>query len=146
MSLLFSVFVLISFLFFILLAIKEMLGLKFCVLCASVSAAWLGLLTAYIAGFWNDAVLLAIFMGGSVVGIMYLLEKKLPPEFDIFRLPFYLSGAALVWFILARAADFGVLVLLAGLWLVTGAIYALKNKSKVVKKIAERLIACCRDW
>src|SRR3989338_3672494 len=43
MSLLFSVFVLISFLFFILLAIKEMLGLKFCVLCASVSAAWLGL-------------------------------------------------------------------------------------------------------
>lgn len=141
-----GIFGLILALFFAFLAVKELTRLKFCVLCASVSAVWVGLLAAYLAGWWNDVILLAIFMGGSVVGVMYLLEKKLPQEFDMFRLPFYLSAVAVVWLVLVGSVEFRVMVFLAVLWLGFGAVYVLKNKLVAVKKIAERLAACCRDW
>jgi len=143
----FSVFAFIVLLFFVLLAAKARLRFKFCVLCASVFVTWLGLLAAYFAGWWGNVVLLAIFMGGSAVGIMYVLEKKLPQEFDIFRLPFYLSAVAIVLFVLTGGVlELKIVALLAALWITLTVFYVLKNKSTVVKKIAERLIACCRDW
>jgi len=49
-----------------------------CPVCVGVAGTWLWMLAARFAGFAVDASMLAILLGGSVVGIVYQLEKHLP--------------------------------------------------------------------
>lgn len=48
-----------------------------CAFCAGVSLTWLWLVIARSAGVAIDPLIPAILMGGSVVGLSYLVEKKL---------------------------------------------------------------------
>lgn len=133
-------------LFAALLAFKAATKLRFCVICASVSLTWIGLLIAYRVGAFHDPVIVALLMGQSVVGIYYLAEKRLPERFHVFRLPFLLSattGAAVLLGRLTGAT--AVLSLLAALWASFGFVYAYRQDARI-KTLADRVVACCKDW
>ncbi len=51
--------------------------LRICLICVLVSATWIGLLIARGLGYPVDLSLIAMLMGGSVVGITYTLSKRL---------------------------------------------------------------------
>lgn len=145
MTPIFWAFASVIILFVLFLIIRSFIGWRFCVLCASVATTWLVLLIAYWLGSWDNFVLLAILMGGSVVGIYYLLERKLPESLHLFRLPFYLTAAFLVFIALGETWDGAVATLLVVLWLLLGLVYWFRQ-SPNMKKVAEKIIACCRNW
>ena len=58
--------------------LNRILPFKICPICAGVSGTWLWMLAANFLGYQIDLVIPAMLMGGSVVGIAYQLEKKLP--------------------------------------------------------------------
>ena len=66
---------------------NRMLPFQICPICAGVFGTWAGLLTAHLLGYPIDLVVPALLMGGSVVGIAYQLEKKLPVESASWRAP-----------------------------------------------------------
>lgn len=132
--------------FFVLLAAKHVLKKEFCVLCASVSLTWLGFLMAYKLGRWMDPTPILVLMGGSVVGIYYLLDRRVRALWHVFRLPFFLT---LVLAVLAVFYPVRVLVtpalLTAGAWFFMSFIYFLRHIPGV-KSFFKQLLECCRNW
>ena len=59
---------------------NRILPFRICPICAGVSGTWIGLIIARFSGYPIDITIPALLMGGSVVGIAYQLEKKLPAE------------------------------------------------------------------
>ena len=53
---------------------------RVCAICAGVSITWMWIVAARIFGYAIDSVVPAVLMGGSVVGLAYQLETKLPPH------------------------------------------------------------------
>lgn len=51
---------------------------RVCPICAGVAGTWLWMLAARALGYEVDSIALAMLMGGSVVGIAYQMEKRLP--------------------------------------------------------------------
>ena len=141
-----TVFIIIITLFFLLLGVKSLLKKNFCVICMSISLTWITYLVLHRLGYFQDSVLITLLMGQSVVGVYYLVERKIKENLLIFRLPFLLS-LTLVAYALISPSD-GVLsaaLLLIGLWFVFITIYAFQHHigfGKFVKKIIE----CCRNW
>jgi len=120
--------------------------LKFCAVCVTVGLAWLSLLAIRLFGYAVDPVLIGILMGESVVGLYYLIEKRAPAAWQIFRWPYIITMTVVVYLIAgARSGAWPAVWLLALIWIIWGAVFALR-KYPSIKKIAERLIACCRDW
>lgn len=68
-------------LFFAWLFLKEMLykalGKKICVICATVISTWIMLLAVKAAGYGVPLAIVAILMGESVTGFVYMFESKL---------------------------------------------------------------------
>ena len=58
--------------------VNRILPFKICPICAGVSGTWGWMLGAKFLGYEIDMIVLAMLMGGSVVGIAYRLEKRLP--------------------------------------------------------------------
>ncbi len=56
--------------------LEKKLGFKPCAICAAVSLTWVALLGLKFAGIEINSLLIGILMGESVVGIMYLFERK----------------------------------------------------------------------
>jgi len=74
--------------------LNRILPFNICPICAGVSGTWIWMLIALFMGYAVDFALIALLMGGSVVGIAYQLEKKIPtssagraPAFKIFFIP-----------------------------------------------------------
>lgn len=135
----FSALVSIFVLFFVFLLLKEFLPEKlksrFCVLCAATAATWLIFLIAFYAGFLQDKIIIALLLGGSIVGILYMLWK-----YKFFLLPIFLTLVSIGYFILGgfeKNALYFVLVV----WVLFFIIFFFKNK-----KIINKIIACCRNW
>ena len=57
---------------------NRMLPFWVCPICAGVLGTWIGLIIAHLSGYPIDLTVPALLMGGSVVGIVYQFEKKLP--------------------------------------------------------------------
>ncbi|MBI5622008.1 hypothetical protein HY933_04055 [Candidatus Falkowbacteria bacterium] len=133
-------------LFVLLLFVKQFSRWKFCVLCVSVSATWLGLLGAYWLGLFPYRELIAVLMGQSVVGLYYLAEKRLPADWQIWRLPFLLSLTVLAYAALGLVRLwFWPLAVLAAVWLLTTGLYYYRDSTRL-RQTFERIVACCRDW
>ena len=49
---------------------------RVCSICAGIAGVWIGLVVLRLAGRSVDPVVLALLLGGSVVGAMYLIEKE----------------------------------------------------------------------
>jgi len=56
----------------------KILPFRVCPICVGVAGTWIWMLAARLAGFAFDASMLAILLGGSVVGLAYQLETHLP--------------------------------------------------------------------
>lgn len=141
---LFFVFLGIIGAFVLLLIIKAVTSLRFCVACVSVAGAWITLLALYWLDIFENTILLALLIGQSIVGIYYLAEKHLPERYQIFRIPFLLSLTFSAYSVLA-SVEFAALWLLVGLWIISGLLYAYRTQPKL-KSTAEHILACCKDW
>lgn len=58
--------------------VNKVFPFQVCPICAGVSGTWLWMLAASLLGYQIDLIIVAMLLGGSVVGIAYQLEKKLP--------------------------------------------------------------------
>ena len=104
----------ISVLFFVLLGIKSIFKKKLqklCTICASISLTWILLLVLYLFGKFQDLTIIALLLGGSVVGIFYLWERKTKKTKLIFRLPVMITLIYIAYFILYQKIILGGLIL-----------------------------------
>lgn len=60
-------------------AVRRLLDVPLCPICLGVGGTWLWMLAARELGYPVDPTLLAVLLGGSVVGLASLAEKRLPP-------------------------------------------------------------------
>ena len=133
-------------LFFVLLAIKEITSKGFCVLCAAIFGTWLVFLALYWLGIFEDIIILALFMGQSILGVFYLAEKKFGNRLALFRLPFLLTLTIAAYAALSfRSITGNAILLLLGLWAAFIIIFAGRHNKKV-NKLLTKIIACCRNW
>jgi hypothetical protein len=142
-----SIFILATTVIFVLsLLAQSFTRLKFCAVCVTISLTWLTLLIAWLVGYPIDPMLIGVLMGESVVGLYYLIEKKARVDWHIFRWPYLVTMTVLVYLVVGvRSGVWQALILLALIWIVWGSVFVLR-KYPSVKKITERLLACCRDW
>lgn len=140
------VFLLIIVFFVVLLILKNILNLRFCVLCVSISLTWICLLLLYWFHMFNNIILVSVLMGQSILGVYYLLEKKVKEKFQIFRLPFILTLTFIAYLLLGISeSGYFIFWILLVLWLIFVLVYMYRDNVKF-KKIFDKLIACCRDW
>lgn len=141
-------FALLTGLFVLLLIVKAIFKLNFCVLCGAVSLTWISLVGLFWAGLFEDILLIALLMGGSVVGIYYLVEKWAREQWYIFRFPFFLTLVFLAYLLLKFEFNASVFIaagLVVFLWLICGFLYFFRNNSKF-KSVVSKLIDCCKNW
>ena len=137
-------------LFFLLLIFKNIFLKKWkkelCVLCVTVILSWIFLLVLYFLERFDDIVIIALLMGGSIVGLFYLIERKVKEEMTLFRLPFYLTlvflGYGLVNFSVGLLRIFFFLI---GLWVLFLVLY-LYRTMPVLKTKVQKMIECCKRW
>ncbi len=144
-----NVFLGISILFFLLLALKQVLPKKsrknFCVICGSVSITWAVLLVLYWLNYFDDKIILAILLGQSITGIFYFLKSKLSKEKNIFALPFILTLTMIAYVLISSLKNFNTIIFLVILWLIFSLFYIYK-RSKKFNFFIKKLIECCRNW
>ena len=142
-----STLIILTMLFVLYVVFRFTLGLEVCALCAAVSTTWLGLLVMKLIGFEIDSLIIGILMGGSAVGIMYLLEKKVPKQYGILKLPFLLTLFAFTYVVLTefREGPATYLIVLL-LWIVFLTVFLVGENVKAFKEIGKKLIECCKNW
>ena len=149
MTSLFPILGSIAVLFVALLIFKDAImknKLKFCVICVAVSLTWITLLVLFFLKKFTDTTLIALLMGQSILGIYYLLEKRVKEDLKIFRLPFLLSAIVVGYSFFDIAGDIiKIIVFLSLLWIFFIFIYAYRSRPKL-NKFVKKIIACCKDW
>jgi len=135
----------LSALFVVFMAARGF-GLKVCAMCAAVFTTWLGLLVLLVLGKDVDPLMIGVLMGGSVVGVMYLLREKLPEDYQLFTYPFMVTLFSLVYLLLADVrTERGAYFLLAATWALFVTLFVLR-RNKQLKGLATSIIKCCKDW
>jgi len=136
-------------LFFIILIIKQVfpkkLKDKICALCFSIIITWVGLLILYWSGRFENILIIALLMGGSVLGIFYAVERHVKKDKTIFRLPFFLTLLSLGYFLLTFENILKVLILLVILWVIFLLIYTYR-KNKSFNLVVNKIVECCKKW
>lgn len=125
--------------------------IRICPICAGVSLTWLWILVGFLGGFLNPADWLlpaAIFMGGSVVGGAYLLEKVLFSSYNfLWRSLFIIVGFLVAYLALTvRLLPAGLIILVFGS--ITLLFRDKKNgnnpqKSSTTEELEKNLKNCC---
>src|SRR3989344_2085115 len=126
----FYIFLMIIVLFFVILIIKNFIKKEFCAICVAVSLVWIFLLVLNKIGLFDNLILIALLAGESVLGVFYLVEKKVSVDFKFFRLPFLLSLIFTAYSLLI-AVDLSVLKLLSVLWLFFWVIFLYRKNEKI---------------
>ena len=134
----------VSGLFVAGLLAKHLLNRRFCVICASVSLTWLGLLGLYYFDLFDDTILLAILMGQSITGLYYFIDKKVAKSLRIFSLPFLLSLTAAVYMLIKTEIIIAAFVLLLVVWLACWLIFSWRHDPGK-KPLAKAFMECCED-
>jgi len=139
------IFVAMALLFAGLLLLKPSFALKICIICVTISLSWLTLLALYTAGLFRDPVLIALLMGQSIVGLYYLIEKRVPKQLLVFRLPFLLTLTLVAYSVLSwRSSLLPVYWFVFGLWILARLILAYYNDPGH-PSLAKQLIDCCGE-
>lgn len=142
-------FFLIIALFFALLLLKQLLPKKikdkFCVLCATISASWVTLLVLYLSGVYGDPILIGMLIGQSIIGLFYLLEKRVKEELKVFALAFILTLTYLFYSILTKKFIVQVFLMLLVLWGFLLFVYMYRS-NKNISKFVNKLVECCKRW
>jgi len=138
-------FVGIVVLFAIFIALRTIFSLKVCALCGAVSLTWITLLVLIYLDYEISLVFTGLLMGGSVVGVMYLLEQKLPEKYQLFKLPFFLTLISLAYFILEQVFFISMVAITLLLWLFATSIHIGRNV-KSLGILGQKIIECCKNW
>jgi len=129
-------------------AAKKWLRVPVCPICLGVGGTWLWMLIGGSLGYAVDATMLSILLGGSVVGIAYQVERRLPQGRSpllwktLFIPAGFVAAYALVqsqWTLLAVTS--AVLVPLTAFFLVPTA--ASGEQSETVKELKKKMQQCC---
>jgi hypothetical protein len=115
-----------------------------CAICFSVSSTWLILLTLLFKGEPIDPVIIAMLIGGSVVGVMYYLGGKVKDAYQVFKFPFLVTAFIFTYAVVAEKLEPKAVLLAGFLWTAFGTVFALRDEG--FKKIALKLIECCKNW
>lgn len=129
-------------------AAKKMLRIPLCPICVGVGATWLWMLVARSLGHAVDTTMLAILLGGSVAGIAYQLEKRLPPGRSplLWKTFFIPAGFAAAYALAAPhwtlfAVTSAALVLVTAFFLFPSG--ALREESETVEELKKKMENCC---
>lgn len=135
-------------LFFLFLIIKKVFDVELCALCLSVSTTWITYLFLYWFFGFNISDLILVLMGGSVVGLFYLLKEKAEKRdlFSFFQLPILLTLFVFVYGLINLLSVYYLIVFLSVIWVAFALIYIFKNKSSLIKKSVREIIECCKNW
>ena len=150
MSSILWIFVSIGALFFLILLIREMFERKtkekICAICFAVGLTWLSLLILNYLNYFDNPTIIALLIGMTLLGVYYTIEKKVRKELTLFRLPFLLT-LIIAGYSLIEGFNygFGVLVLLATLWIIFIFIYLYGSENKS-GSLVKKLVECCRKW
>ena len=129
-------------------AAKKMLRVPVCPICLGVGGTWLWMVIGRSFGYAVDTTMLAILLGGSVAGIAYQLEKRLPPGRSplAWKTLFIPGGfvaayalAAPQWALFAMASV--ALALLAAFFLLPRG--ATGEASDTVEELKKKMQNCC---
>lgn len=148
---LFLIFGAISLIFIFLLMVKALGKWKFCVLCGSIGLSWLALLIVYWLNIFHNPLIIALLVGNSVVGIYYLVERKIAEKFHLFRLPFFLTLLFVGYWLISWPSIFAVDqllptgALLLVLWLIFCWVFLSRHNAKL-KSFVSQIINCCKNW
>lgn len=127
---------------------KKMLRVPLCPICLGVGGTWLWMIVVRSLGHAVDVTMLSILLGGSVAGIAYQLEKRLPQGRSplLWKTLFIPAGfvaayalAELRWTLFA-ATGIG-LVLFTAFFLVSPG--ASKGQSETVEELKKKMQQCC---
>ncbi len=129
-------------------AVRGRLPFPVCPICIGVGGTWLWMAAARQLGLAVDATMLAVLLGGSVIGIAYQVEKRLPQGRSplawktLFMPTGFVAayGLAAPHWILLGAGTVG-LALLALVFL--RAPSAPEKGSAAVEKLEEQMKRCC---
>lgn len=132
------------FLFFLLLRRRW----PVCALCGAVTVTWIALLVLYYFEYSVDPTLIAILMGGSLVGSGYYLAARLPDRWEVFKLPWLITGIAVIYWLLTegRGWEPEALMVVLTVWLVTAAVEFGGRSSQTLRGAGRQLVECCRNW
>ncbi len=117
------------FMVFAAVKVKEKRGKTLCPICATVSLTWLSMLVSRELNiFAVNTVFLAVLMGASVCGVMYLVEKKIESAGKkvFWKIASTLVGVLLVLRVVGREYDSYTALILAAYLLIL--FFSLKKK------------------
>jgi ABC-type proline/glycine betaine transport system permease subunit len=129
-------------------AAKKRLRAPVCPICLGVGGTWLWMVIGRSLGYAVDSSMLAILLGGSVVGIAYQVERRLPQGRSpllwktLFTPAGFVAAYALVephWILFAVTS--AALVLLSVFFLVPPA--AREEQSETVEDLKKKMQQCC---
>lgn len=132
--------------------LNRFLGAKVCPICAGVFGTWLWMLIGILSGrlsVANYQLPVAILMGGSVVGIAYRIEKRLPQTSAGWRTPLLLktlfipTGFAAVYGILA--SWWFIFIILAVSLLILTLMFIGQIKDKIISERQNRKVEELED-
>jgi hypothetical protein len=123
--------------------------IKICPICVVVSGTWILLLILRYFGQPIDLTLIALLMGGSVVGIAYTLEKKLPAGRSGMAWKFIsivggfilVYGVLSAWWVLMSVGAIGAVV--AGVVFLRAGKASPVADSKPAKELEDKMKQCC---
>jgi len=135
--------------------LEKFIPFRFCAICYSVSLTLIALFLLDASNLFEvDPVLISILMGGSVVGIMYRLEKYFKDNklrnFWIVRIGFVVLAILFSYYLLNRKWDNLMLVVILIIFGITFAFIfskqieqSTKKSNKLFGKIGKDLENCC---
>ena len=119
---------------------------KICLVCALVALTWLTMLSLKLLGYDVNDELLAMLMGGSVVGITYVLSGRMktasPKSWKLVAIP---VGFAAMYALLSFSWGYAALALgaYAAAWAFFRGTVAASHRGRDLGNITKALDNCC---
>ncbi|MEX0920094.1 MAG: hypothetical protein WDZ69_00755 [Candidatus Pacearchaeota archaeon] len=143
------IFGIIIALFFLILIARHFLPdkakEKLCTICLAVTLTWIGLLVSYWSGIFDNLIIISLLMGSTILGIFYIVEKKVKKELTVFRLPFLLTLFFIGYSALTISIHTSTLFFLVAFWIFFILIYSYKNNKKI-NSFTNKIVECCKKW
>jgi len=124
----------------------EKIKKNFCALCFAASLTWIILIVLKFENLFQDKIILALLLGSSAHGILYVAEKHIEEKWLLFRLPFYLTIIIIAYSILEGISRLNEVTLIIGtLWISFGGLFFYRNNSRI-NSVIKKIIECCKNW
>ncbi|MEK7661979.1 MAG: hypothetical protein AAB355_00545 [Patescibacteria group bacterium] len=128
--------------------LNRALPFQICPICAGVAGTWIWLVAAHLLGYQINLVVPALLLGGSIVGIAYQSEKKLPPKISplLWKIVFIPAGFIAAYGLLEE--QWIMFLVSLGFLLVVGSVfffgYGGQNpREEGVKELEKKMKNCC---